>query len=164
MSAALPLLGGCHFGALMLLAEGPRAKRPYHAETLVEELGPRSVRTIGCLDVGLVPFTRSGRDQVDLHIGNRCGYPEAIDLRAAVITGYSETGTPVDVAFHDPRHEIVLLHLGGAERGYERLALEQSPGNARRLCFDLSRIDPDARAAEPTPICFDLSGGSWSPT
>lgn len=159
---ASPVLGGCHFGAMLLLSEATRAQGPYRPETIARELGAGSVRTIGCLDVGLVPFQRGGGDLVDLHVGNRCGYPEGIDLRRAVITGYADAGTPVDVALSDPRGEIELLHLGGAERARERIRLDHAE-RARRLCFDLERVDPDAPAARPRPLCFDRHGGAWRP-
>ncbi|MBX3232034.1 MAG: hypothetical protein KIT84_20035 [Labilithrix sp.] len=162
LAAASSLLAGCHFGALLLVSNAASARGPYRPESLARELGAGSVRTIGCLDVGLVPFRRDGGDLVDLHVGNRCGYPEALDMRRTVITGYSDTGAPFDVAFSDPRGEIELLHLGGADHARERIRLDRA-GAARRLCFDLERIDPDAPAARPRPLCFARNGGAWVP-
>jgi hypothetical protein len=156
----LVFVPGCHFGLGGLLAEGSQAKGPYVAETLGRELGSGAVRTLGCLDVGLVPFQRSDRELVDVHVGNRCGHREALDLRALSIRGTYDGDLEDDVLLADPRGEIAPFHIGGAERARERIRLVRA-ALARRLCFDLARIAPDAPAARPAPLCFDRTGDTW---
>jgi hypothetical protein len=160
---ACSMLGGCHMGLLGLVSGGAAARGPYLPETIAREIGPASMRTIGCLDVGLVPFQRDGRELVDLHVGNRCGHPEALDMRRVVIRGYSESGASLDVTLSDPRGEIDLLHVGGSEQARERIGLENGAA-ARRLCFHVDRIAPDAPSARPAPLCFDrTTGDAWRP-
>lgn len=160
--AASGVMGGCQVGLIGLIGAGSRAQGPYLSETIATEIGPASVRTIGCLDVGLVPFQRNGSALLDLHVGNRCGHPEAIDMRRLVIRGYDERGADHDVVLIDPRAEIALVHVGGSDRGHERIRLEGALG-AQRLCFDLERINPDAPAARPTPLCFERTTNEWRP-
>jgi hypothetical protein len=159
---ALLFLPGCHFGLAGLVQGGGRADGPYIPETLGRELGSGFVRTLGCLDVGLVPFERDSRELVDVHLGNRCGHREAIDLRALSIRGTYEGDLEDDVLLADPRQEVEPLHIGGAERARERFRLVLA-GAARRLCFDVTRIAPDTPAARPAPLCFVRSGDEWRP-
>jgi hypothetical protein len=159
----LVFVPGCHFGLGGLLSEGSRAKGPYVADALGRELGAGAVRTLGCLDVGVLPFERADRELVDVHFGNRCGHREAIDLGALSIRGTYEGDIEEEVLFADPRSEIEPVHIGGAERAFERIRLDRAR-LARRLCFDLGRIAPGAPAARPAPLCFDRTGNEWRPT
>jgi hypothetical protein len=170
------VLGGCHWGLMGVLLLGATSPGPYRSETLAKELGPQSVRTIGCLDVGLVVFDRAIADSVlmeemlDFHVGNRCGYPEAIDLRKLVIRGQvtlpshwaNDPASKTDVALWDPRHEIRELNVGGAERGSERIRLDGAHF-VERLCFDFDRIAPDVPEARPAEMCFVRHGHQWDP-
>jgi hypothetical protein len=151
---------GCHVGLFVLVGAASDAQRPYVPEAIAREVGPSRVRTLGCLDVGLVPFERGGSALVDVHVGNRCGYPEALDLRGLVIRGRDAAGDDHDVALVDPRSEIGLVHVGGADRGHERIRLEGAASSVR-LCFHLERINPDAPAARPAPLCFERSDDGW---
>jgi hypothetical protein len=149
---------GCHIGLFMVAAGAALDQGPYRAETLATELGGESVRTLGCLDVGLALYEREGDKLVDLHVGNRCSHPEALDMRRAVIRGVDEQGEQRTVTLYDPRNEVVRMHVGGSEKGRERLRLENVVGLAG-LCFDLSGIAPDAPAARPSPVCFERKNG-----
>ena len=157
--ACAPGLVGCHVGLLMAAAGTAIDQGPYRAETMTAELGASSMRTLGCLDVGLALHERDARDLLDVHIGNRCGHPEALDLRRLTIRGVDGDGQSRTITLYDPHGEILPFHVGGAERGRERLRVE----NARdltRLCFDLENIAPDAPAARPLPLCFDRKSGA----
>jgi hypothetical protein len=158
-----PFAGGCHLGLAMLIAGGATAKGPYQAEALAAELGPGSVRTIGCLDVGLVVHERDGSELLDLHVGNRCIHPEELDVARLAMRGVDAQGNARAVVLSDPRKEIARLHVGGAEKGRERLRLEGADG-VERLCFDLEAIAPDAPAARPAPLCFERRADGWRPT
>jgi hypothetical protein len=160
---AAPLLSGCHIGLAMLVAGSARGVGPYQAETLATELGPGSVRTIGCLDVGVVIHERSGVDLLDLHVGNRCLHPEALDVARLTMRGVDDRGGARGVALSDPRHEVVRMHVGGAEHGRERFRLEGAHGLAG-LCFHLEAIAPDVPGARPAPLCFERGAGGWQPT
>jgi len=124
---------------------GGRADGPYRAGTLAEELGPERTRTLGCLDLALA----MDADLLDVHVGNRCGHPEVFDLSKVAI----DADPSRDVSLDDPRSEIVPLHVGGAERGHERVRLVGAWG-ASRLCFRLEGVAPDAPDAHPSPICI----------
>ena len=159
--------GGCHFG-LIGVAAGADDRGPYLPGTLTNELGPLQVRTMGCLDIGLVPFDRpaggprpTGSQLVDVHVANRCTHPEAFDLARAKVRGRGDDGTLRDVALSDPRREIVVLHVGGAERGLERVRLEGAEHLAS-LCFDLTLVAPDAPSSRPAPLCFARREVTWS--
>jgi hypothetical protein len=153
---------GCHLGFLGVVV-GTGASGPYQAETIAKELGPASVRTLGCLDVGFVPFERGEHELVDLHVGNRCGHPEQLDLRRLAIRAYDSQSQEHDVALHDPRDEIASFHVGGSDRGYERIRLETPPGHVVvRLCFEVERIAPDAPESRAARMCFRRANARWS--
>lgn len=155
---------GCHWGMVGLLKYGSEAQGPYRAETIANELGPRSVRTLGCLDIGLEVFADETSDLLDVHLGNRCLDSEILDLRKLAIRGTDERGEAErDVAIRDPKNEIVPLHVGAAERGEEHFRLDNSLRSAR-LCFDLTRIAPDAPEARPERICFERRAPAWVAT
>jgi hypothetical protein len=185
LSLAPLILGGCHWGLVGVMLLGGTAPLPYHAESLAKELGPQSVRTLGCLDVGVVVFDRLAdsnpssnstftHEMLDFHVGNRCSYPEAIDLRKLVIRG--ERTVPahwaeidpanrdhvgkIDIALWDPRSEIRELSVGGSERGRERIRLDGAH-SAERICFNFERIAPDAPEARPAEMCFVRKGYAW---
>lgn len=142
------LVAGCFFG--------PRS--PYDPERLSRELGPSFVRTIGCLDVGVVPRGAHGLEKVDVHVGNRCKNPELFDLRKLRIQGVDAHGREMRVTLSDPRNEVARLHVAGAERGRERFRLVVDDVRTRslyRLCFDLSGVVPNARGTPPSPLCFE---------
>lgn len=146
---------------------------PYLPHTLSRELGPSSVRTVGCLDVGFALNERDGAALLDLHVGNRCTHPEALDIRRLAMRGVDEQGEARTLALYDPREEIGRFHVGGSEKGRERLRLQiyregrlESLGaeTLSRLCFDLGAIADDSPEARPAPLCFQRRGPSWSPT
>ncbi len=146
---------GCHWGLLGTAIGASGADGPYVPGRIAEELGSARVRTLGCLDVGIAPIgDRIGI--VDVHVGNRCTHPERIDVAKMVVTSEGEK----PIALFDPRREIVRLHVGGAERGLERIRFEGMYGT-RRLCFDLGAIAPDAPEARPLSMCFRRDVGMW---
>ena len=153
---------GCHVGLLMAAAGTAIDQGPYRPETMTAELGARSMRTLGCLDVGFALHERDARDLLDVHIGNRCGHPEELDLRRLTIRGVDGAGQTRAVALHDPHGEIRSFHVGGSEQGKERLRVENAR-DLERLCFDVEHIAPDAPAAGPVPLCFDRRRG-WRPS
>lgn len=155
------MTAGCHIGLLVVAAGGALDQGPYRPETIANELGPTSVRTVGCLDVGLAVYQRDANELLDVHVGNRCGYPEALDVRRLRIHGVDAEGVRHDVTLYDPKNEIVRLHVGGAERGKERLKLVGAR-DLTRLCFDLEAVAPDAPAARPAPLCLERGAG-WTP-
>lgn len=153
---------GCHMGLLMVAAGAATDQGPYRPETIANELGPEAVRTLGCLDVGFALYERDGVDLLDVHIGNRCAHPEALDIRRLTFRGVDRAGATRSVTLYDPRSEIVRLQVGGAERGRERLKLEGANG-LTRLCLDLEAIAPDAPEARPAALCFNERNG-WRAT
>ena len=151
---------GCNLGLFGVAAFAPTAPGPYLPETLANELGLESVRTIGCVDVGLSVDTTTRGDFVDVHLGNRCTRPEKIDLRRLAVLGGTESGHDRDVALSDPKSELVPLHIAGSTRGRERFFLSGSGGTSG-LCFDLTRIAPEVPAAHPAPLCFERRDARW---
>ena len=156
--SALAGATGCHVGAMLAITHSALDQGPYRAETLAAELGPGSVRTLGCLDLGIVLYERNGKDLVDVHVGNRCGYPERLDLGKLAIRGTDPAGNTREVSLYDPKGEVVPLHVGGAQRGRERFRIDDAR-DMRTVCFDLDRAAPDAPAAHPPPLCFDRPTG-----
>lgn len=157
----LTTLTGCHMGLLGVVMSA-EDQGPYLPETLSLELGEGHVRTLGCLDVGFVMHERRERDLLDLHVGNRCTHPEALDVRRLTIRGVGEEGASRSIVISDPRGEIQRYHVGGSERGRERLLLEGAHALAR-VCFHLEGITPDVPSARPLPLCLDRVGGAWKP-
>lgn len=160
-------LTGCHFGLAMLVFNN--SKPPYRAEEIATELGPAAVRTMGCLDVGLEVFEGGQAEStvgtmVDVHLGNRCGYPEELDLRRIEILATTSQNKVGRARLDDPRAEVTSLHVGGSERGRERFRLVLSLADAERLCFDVEKIAPEAPEARPRPICFLRRENIWGPT
>lgn len=94
---------GCQLGLLGLVMSAHDQGR-YLPESLARELGPTSVRTIGCLDVGLALHEREGRELVDLEIAS---------LRGEVLFG----PVIVDVAQTDELEGETSRKSAGAARG-----------------------------------------------
>jgi len=159
--AALTTLTGCHLGLLGIVMSA-EDQGPYLPETLARELGEGHVRTVGCLDVGFVMHDRRERELLDLHVGNRCTHPEALDVRRLTIRGVGEEGASRAIVISDPRGEIERYHVGGSERGKERLRLEGARALSR-VCFHLEGLAPDVPSARPLPLCLDRVGGAWKP-
>lgn len=163
VAAAAAAVSGCHVGAMMMVAQGSSDRGPYRAEAIAGTLGAASVRTLGCLDVGLAVHERNGSELLDVHIGNRCIHPEALDLAGLTVRGLGEGGGARAVMLSDPRSEITPMHVGGAEGGVERLRLEGAHG-LDLLCFDVGHIAPDAPQARPAALCFERTPAGWRPT
>jgi hypothetical protein len=159
--AAGMMLGGCHFGLLGMVMTA-HDQGPYLPETLASELGPASVRTIGCLDVGFAVHERDATELLDLHVGNRCAHPEALHVSRLAIRAVDERGESRAVTISDPRDEIAKYHVGGSERGRERLRLLNAKTLAS-LCFDLGAVAPDVPEAKPAPLCFRRESSGWKP-
>lgn len=165
MGRVLPILvasvglGGCHWGLLGVTVGGGYARGPYEPNAIASELGPMRVRTLGCLDVGLAPLGDRS-DLVDVHVGNRCTHPERIDVARLGIQMDRGDGVEQPASVYDPHGEVVVLHVGGAERGRERLRID-GMGRAQRVCFSLGAIAPDAPDARPSPMCFRRGTGEW---
>ena len=151
----------CHLGVLGIVMSG-YDQGPYLPETLAKELGAGHVRTIGCLDLGLVMHERAGTELLDLHIGNRCGHPERLDVQRLTIRGVDTNGAARSIAISDPRSELARYHVGGAERGKERLRLEGALALAR-VCFHLEGVAPDVPSAQPAPLCLERREAGWLP-
>jgi hypothetical protein len=159
---ALVCLSGCHWGLAGVVVGAVFLPGPYHAETLARDLGPHAVRTLGCLDVGFAITTSNDRETLDVHVGNRCAHPEALDLSKLAIRGVDGRGEPQKIALRDPRREIAELHVGGSQRGKERFRLVSNSNFVpRRICLDVDRIAPDAPAARPAAICFEPVDDGW---
>lgn len=124
----------------------------YRAGTIGSELGGASVRTIGCLDVGLALVERPDASLLQLDVGNRCSHPEALDFAMIRIDGVRADGERRVVALQDPRHEIVPLHVGAGERGKELVRIDS--GDLVRLSFDVDAIAPDTPHAHPASMHF----------
>jgi hypothetical protein len=162
--AAMTLLAtGCHMGFLGAVAGSAFDQGPYLPRTLADELGSPSVRTLGCLDVGLDVRGTRGGETLDVHVGNRCGHPERFDLKKLAVHAVDESGREREVTLRDPRSEVVIRHVGGAEHGRERFRLDVEGGLSplRRMCFDLGSVAPDSREARPAPLCFDRDDTAW---
>ncbi len=161
---ALTTLTGCHIGFLGVVGAGI-SKGPYAPETIARELGPRAARTMGCLDVGFVPFERGGQQLLDFHAGNRCPEPVAVDLSGVVLDAETADGRKVPVKLYDPRTELVVVHIGASERGRERLRIDGPSEVLDRLCLDVQKLAPDAPSAHPPPLCFRREpSGKWQAT
>ena len=161
---ALTTLSGCHIGFLGVIGAG-MANGPYAPETIAKELGPQAARTMGCLDVGFVPHERGGQQLLDFHVGNRCPEPIAVDLRGVVLAAETADGRQVPVKLHDPRTELVVVHIGASERGRERLRIDGAGEVLDRLCLDVQRLAPDAPSSHPPALCFRReASGQWQAT
>jgi len=148
-------VAGCHMGLAGVVAGSAKSHGPYRGNELVTELGAGSVRTMGCLDVGLAIEDRPKGEHLTAHVGNRCAHAEAIDLKRLGLTAFDGESAPVGVTLSDPRSEIVELHVGPAERGHEHIRLAKNESaRLARVCFDLRGIAPDAPDATPAPICL----------
>lgn len=159
---------GCHMGLVGMVAGTSYSNGVYRADTIAHELGEPSVRTLGCLDVGLAIIDRDkaedyGTSLIELHVGNRCNHPEALDFAQIRIEGSDPHGDRRIVTLDDPRREIVKLHVGAGERGKEKIRMNTSAGLVQ-LTFDLDRIAPDAKNVHPAPVSFTRSTctSSWS--
>jgi hypothetical protein len=152
---------GCHWGLIGVVVGSGNAQGPYIQNSLAAELGPTRVRTLGCLDVGIEPLGDRS-DVVDVHMGNRCTHPEPIDLAKLGVTvrKHEYEGVARDAAVWDPRNEVIPLHVGGAERGRERIRID-GMSTAQRVCFSFGSIVPDAPDARPLPMCFRRGTGEW---
>jgi hypothetical protein len=147
-------------GLLGMLAGARSAEGPYRGGILAASLGPDSVRTLGCLDVGFV-VEQEGGELLDVYLGNRCVHSEALDLSKLILEASYENHRRW-AALDDPRHEIVLLHVGGSERGKERIRIRQ--WGIDRLCLHVDEIAPDAHEARPAPVCFRRGSAGWVAT
>jgi hypothetical protein len=150
---------GCHVGLVGVLAGSATKHGPYRGNELITELGPDSVRTLGCIDIGFrVQHREEKGEHLDVHFGNRCAHPEAVDLKKASLTAFDLDGNPVGVSLSDPRNEIAELHVGAAERGEEIVRLDKAEAKPLgRICFDLKMVAPDAPDARPDPFCIERS-------
>jgi len=153
------VVAGCHWGLMGVALGGGEAKGPYAQNEIAAELGPARVRTLGCLDVGLAPLGDRS-DVVDVHVGNRCTHPERIDIAKLAIQVAAGDGVERAASVWDPHGEVVVLHVGGAERGRERLRID-GMSTAQRVCFALGAIAPDAPDARPVPMCFRRGVAEW---
>jgi hypothetical protein len=175
VAACMATAPGCHMGFLGLVFGVDTGPPPYIGETLASELGRASVRTLGCVDIGLAPMDRAGAtlaergELVDIHLGNRCSHPEVVDLTRLRIRGRDADadadadGAEHEIGLYDPHNEIVPLHIGGAERGVERVRLSVDPNlHLGRLMFMLDGVAPGAPTATATPLCFEHKAGAWS--
>lgn len=160
--ASALVASGCHVGLVGAAIGSAGANGPYQAASLASILDPKAVRTLGCLDLGLDVFDADVGPIVDVYLGNRCGHPEALDLRELVIRGTraAEPDSERRVTLRDPRGEIVRLSVGGSEAGRERIRID-NVGASDRLCFDVDRVAPDAPDSHPAPVCFDRDGHTW---
>jgi hypothetical protein len=156
-------LGGCHWGLLGLIAGGGTAQGSYQPGTIAAELGSSSVRTLGCLDLGLMVSDRDDGPLLDMYVGNHCVRSAALTLDRLYIVGRDASGAARSVGMDDPRSEIVSVHVGGVERGHERIRL-RTTYDIDRVCFHLEDVAPDAPEARPEPLCFHRSRGRWEPT
>lgn len=126
----------------------------YRAGVIGQELGDASVRTLGCLDVGLAIIERPNAGSLlQLDVGNRCSHPEALDFSKVRISGSEYDHQLRTVALEDPRHEIVELHVGAGERGRELVRLENAHA-LLHLSFEVDEIAPDAPHAHPAAVYF----------
>jgi hypothetical protein len=152
--------GGCHVGLAGVLVGGSFAKGPYEAGSIAATVGPASVRTLACLDVGLA-ITRIGPDSLlEMYVGNRCVHAEPFDLQRLVIRAKDASGWARWVSLRDPRHEIGRAHVGALERGHERIRLD-SLDDVAEICFELDAVAPDAPNARPLPLCFERTPAAW---
>jgi len=165
---------GCHVGFLGLALSGI-GHGVYDRGDLAKKLGKDSVRTVGCVEVGLVRFERVEADQtaalLDLHIGNGCSRSTTFDLKRMRILARGAHDTSASVVINDPRSEIVPLEIGGKELGQERLRMliggVLEP--VERLTFELDTVVPDTRlpdgrrAPRPAPLCFERREERWLP-
>jgi hypothetical protein len=159
---------GCQIGLLGVVAGAADSNGVYRPGTIAHELGDGSVRTLGCLDVGLRVIDRdaawdNGTSLIELHVGNRCGHPEALDFSKIRIEGTGPDGEIRTVALDDPRSEIVRLEVGPGERGKEKVRMNTSVGLVQ-LSFDLAEIAPDAPHSRPAPLAFrrnNACSGPW---
>lgn len=159
IAALAVLTGGCHWGFVGVVVGSGNAQGPYMQNAIAAELGPSRVRTLGCLDVGVEPLGDRS-DVIDLHMGNRCTHPEPVDIAKLGVRIDEGDGVEHDAAVYDPRGEVTLLHVGGAERGRERLRIDRM-SHAQRVCFSFGAIAPEAPDARPLPMCFRRGTAVW---
>ncbi len=111
-------------------------------------------RTLGCLDVGVLPERRGDRLLLDVRVGNRCTTAQAFVIRAlGVVDG---EGQPIGLL--DPRGELGVVHVDPETEGRAVVVLDRA--SPTRVCVDLRGVAPDAPAAVVVgPLCFVESGG-----
>lgn len=147
---------GCALGLLGVTGGIAADKGPYVPGEIAEKLGPNAVRTLGCLDVGFAVSPRGEGDLLDFHVGNRCKTPHELDLQKLAVHAPLPDGRRIPVTLVDPRNEIEAVHVGGAERGHERIQLQYAElTDAKRICFDASGIAVDAPETRPEPVCLE---------
>jgi hypothetical protein len=150
---------GCHMGLAALAMGADQSSGPYQAGAIAADLGPDSVRTLACLDVGLAMDDERGPLLVT-HVGNHCVHAEPFALDRIVLHAKDREGKGRDVTLHDPRREIQRLHVGALERGRERVRLDGLDG-VEQICFELAGVAPDAPQARTSPICFSRALDGW---
>ncbi|MBL8722289.1 MAG: hypothetical protein JNL79_40280 [Myxococcales bacterium] len=113
---------------------------------------PGGQRTLGCLDVGVLPERRGDRLFLDVRVGNTCSRPQAFSIQALrVVDGEGHA-----VSLLDPRGELQLVHVDPETEGRAVVTLDRP--TPTRLCVDLRDVAPDAPAAVVTPLCFEDRG------
>ncbi len=126
--------------------------RTYRPEVRPFPGAPHAQRTLGCLDVGVLPERRGDQLFLDVRVGNACTRPQAFSIQALrVVDG---EGHPVSLL--DPRGELQIVHVDPETEGRAVVALDRP--SPIRLCVDLRGVAPDAPAAVVTPICFEDHG------
>ncbi len=117
--------------------------------------GPSTAkRTLGCLDVGVLPERRGDRLLLDVRVGNRCTTAQTFEIRGLFVVD----GEGQPMALLDPRGELDVVHVDPETEGRAIVALDRA--SPTRLCVDLRGVAPDAPAAIVVPLCFaDLGSG-----
>lgn len=132
-----------------------------------------ATRTMGCVELSV----GAGRDAdfpstsllVEVGLHNRCDEPALVDLRALRMWSEQRDGERWQMAFYDPRGEIVPLHLEAQATGLERFRVDGAgaPGTLRQACFDPTYVGgPTTHLAGAVCYLFDheLSGGEGEPS
>jgi hypothetical protein len=153
-------MGGCHMGLAGLALGASYSPGPYQPGEVAQSVGPDSVRTLACLDVGFA-IDEDGGPLLDTHVGNRCVHPEPFDLGRLVIRGKDSSGSERVVRLVDPRQEIERLHVGALERARERVRLDGLTADVIEVCFDVTEVAPDAPHARPLPMCLRRGLEGW---
>jgi hypothetical protein len=117
-------------------------------------------RVLGCVTVGWEVFWQDDdlpprSVLLQLSLRNSCTRPAPVDFSAMRITAYGADGAEYGVRPYDPRHEIGLEAIDAETADLENIQLDVAGpiDTVRKICFDVSRISPDAMRAAPAPAC-----------
>ncbi len=157
--------------AIALAVGGMSSCTPGYPTHPFEPLPVGSTRRVGCVEFGV----SAGRDAsfpltsvyVEVSLENLCSDPAPVNLAALHMWADRKNGDRFELAYYDPRNEIVPLHIEIQGHGVERFRVDGAgePGALRQVCFDPTVISGPYNPRQGA-ICylFDHEVGPPIPT